>query len=143
MGFLSIIIALIGGLVLVREARRDMCEGEVELNIALVLVVICAFLRLWEAQWASLALASGWWTFFFLLACRGGAGSGDGPLVALVGLSLPFFWGLVALASAFVIGGVYGLWGLVTRRFTRHHAVPFVPFLALGYWISLITWLAM
>lgn len=143
MDFFMTIIALIGALVLVWEARRDARQGMVELNAVLALLLCCAFARAWQLCWVLLILAAGWWAIFSLLALRGAAGWGDGPMVAFVCLALPFPWGLAALASAFVIGGVYGAWGLLIGRFSRRQALPFVPFLALGYWISLITWLAM
>lgn len=73
--------------------------------------------------------------FFLLLVflTRGrGMGWGDVKLAAVLGLLLGWPDIILALALAFVIGGIVGAWGVLSRRLTLKSALPFGPFLALG-----------
>jgi leader peptidase (prepilin peptidase)/N-methyltransferase len=77
-----------------------------------------------------------------LLAARLGSGFGLGDVVlsGLVGLVTGYvaWWRpVVALYAAFLLGGLYALVQVVTRRRSRRDAVPFGPFLAAGAVLSL------
>jgi len=63
---------------------------------------------------------------------KGGMGGGDIKLSAVMGLYLGWQGVLVALLIAFLGGGLFGLFLLLTGRKGRKDAVPFGPFLALG-----------
>ncbi len=76
-----------------------------------------------------------------VLCSPGGLGMGDAKLAGVVGLALGWIgWGsLVAgLFLAFAASAVVGLVLVVTRRRTRHDALAFGPFLALGTLVVLL-----
>ena len=67
------------------------------------------------------------------LLTRGrGIGLGDVKLGTAIGIGFGPVAGLVALGAAFVLGGAYASWLLVTRRARRGDAIRFGPFLAAG-----------
>lgn len=65
----------------------------------------------------------------------GGMGMGDVRLAGLLGLALGWLgWGPVVIGSfaAFLLGGVFSLALLATRRATRKSGIPFGPWMLLG-----------
>lgn len=67
------------------------------------------------------------------LLTRGhGLGLGDVKLGTAIGVGFGPAAGLVALGAAFVLGGAYATWLLLTRRAQRGDAIRFGPFLAAG-----------
>jgi prepilin signal peptidase PulO-like enzyme (type II secretory pathway) len=72
--------------------------------------------------------------FALLISVTKGRGMGVGDLKLSIGLGLVFGWPDIALAIgfAFVIGAVFGLGLILSKKKTGKGAVPFVPFLALG-----------
>ena len=73
------------------------------------------------------------------LISRGGMGLGDVKLAALMGWSAGWF-GIAATVSsfavAFLLGGAYAVIVLVTKKMNRKSAIPFGPFLLIGFWIA-------
>jgi leader peptidase (prepilin peptidase) / N-methyltransferase len=67
-----------------------------------------------------------------LLTGGRGIGLGDVKLGTAIGIGFGPVAGLVALGAAFVLGGAYASWLLVTRRARRGDAIRFGPFLAAG-----------
>jgi leader peptidase (prepilin peptidase)/N-methyltransferase len=79
------------------------------------------------------ALAVGGSLMFLYLVTRGrGLGLGDVKLGTAIGVGLGPQAGLTALGAAFVVGGIYASWLLLTQRARRRDALPFGPFLATG-----------
>lgn len=79
------------------------------------------------------ALAAGGSLLFLYAITRGrGLGLGDVKLATTIGIGLGPAAGLVALGCAFVAGGAYASWLLVTKRAERRDTLPFGPFLAAG-----------
>ena len=75
------------------------------------------------------------------LAYPGGMGLGDVKLAGVLGL----FTGwlgiaplVVGLFSAFVLGGVFSLMLLVTRRATAKSGIPFGPWMLAGAWLGIL-----
>jgi prepilin signal peptidase PulO-like enzyme (type II secretory pathway) len=67
------------------------------------------------------------------LLTRGrGLGLGDVKLGTAIGAGFGPVAGIVALGAAFVFGGAYASWLLLTRRARRGDAIRFGPFLAAG-----------
>jgi leader peptidase (prepilin peptidase)/N-methyltransferase len=70
-----------------------------------------------------------------------GMGFGDVKLAGVLGLYLGFlswqhlFWGT---AAAFLLGGLFGLGLIVTRRGTAKSAIPFGPFMLAGTALALL-----
>jgi leader peptidase (prepilin peptidase) / N-methyltransferase len=81
---------------------------------------------------------------FLLHAVSGGhgLGLGDVKLGAALGMALGLASGLTAIALAFVFGGSYGTWLLVTKRAKAHASIRFGPFIAAGTLAALIAPLA-
>ncbi|MFF1529288.1 prepilin peptidase [Cellulomonas sp. NPDC058312] len=75
--------------------------------------------------------------FFFVLFAVNprGMGFGDVKLAGVLGLYLGWFgWGALAVGAfgAFVLGGVFGIGLLVTRRAGRKSGIPFGPWMIAG-----------
>lgn len=85
--------------------------------------------------WSGLIGASGAVIFFggqMLVSNGVWVGGGDLKLGAFMGFILGWKLMLVALVTAYVIGGIVGLALIVTKRADRKTAIPFGPFLVLG-----------
>jgi leader peptidase (prepilin peptidase) / N-methyltransferase len=67
-----------------------------------------------------------------LLTAGRGLGLGDVKLAAAIGLGLGPLGGITAVAGAFVLGGAFATWLLLTRRARRGSELRFGPFLAAG-----------
>jgi leader peptidase (prepilin peptidase)/N-methyltransferase len=80
--------------------------------------------------------------FYLILALikPGGMGLGDVKLAGVLGLSLGYLgWGplVVGAAAAFVLGGLFGIVLLVSRRVTRGNGIPFGPWMFAGAWVGI------
>ncbi|MFM9877196.1 MAG: prepilin peptidase [Rhodoglobus sp.] len=79
-----------------------------------------------------LGLASAW---------RGGMGMGDVKLAGVVGIFLGFLrWDVLAVGAlaAFILGGVFGVVLLVSRRGGGKTAIPFGPWMLGGAWVGIL-----
>jgi leader peptidase (prepilin peptidase)/N-methyltransferase len=75
------------------------------------------------------------------LGYPGGMGFGDVKLAGVLGLFLGWLgWGplLVGAMMAFLLGGVFSLVLLATRRGGRRTAIPFGPWMLLGAWVGIL-----
>ncbi|WP_105033370.1 prepilin peptidase [Cryobacterium aureum] len=73
------------------------------------------------------------------LISPGGMGLGDVKLAGLLGLYLGYLgWAplIVGAFGAFLLGGVFGLLLLLTRKAKRRSSIPFGPWMLLGAWIG-------
>lgn len=73
--------------------------------------------------------------FFFLqfVISKGKwVGGGDIRLGALMGIFLGWKLGLVALISAYIIGSIFGIGLVISKKLDRKSAIAFGPFLVLG-----------
>lgn len=92
-----------------------------------------------ERWWIYLVAALGSSLFLLVLALiwPGGMGMGDVKLALLMGAVLgPLV--IVAFFLAFLVGAVFGIGLIVTKRRTRKEAIPFGPYLALGSVVTLL-----
>jgi leader peptidase (prepilin peptidase)/N-methyltransferase len=74
------------------------------------------------------------------LVYPGGMGFGDVKLAGLIGLLLGFMgWGelLVGAFSAFLLGGLFGIALLLSRRAKRRSGIPFGPWMLAGAWVGI------
>ncbi len=69
---------------------------------------------------------------------REGMGYGDFKLFAAIGAWLGWTALPLVVLFAAVAGLAYGLFGILTRRTTRHQPIPFGPFLAVAGWAGLV-----
>jgi leader peptidase (prepilin peptidase)/N-methyltransferase len=88
---------------------------------------------------AGVAAAGGTLLVLHRLTGGRGLGLGDVKLAAAVGAALGWSDGITALAYAFVLGGLYGVWLLATRRAGRGAAIRFGPFIAAGTCAAILT----
>lgn len=89
---------------------------------------------------AALSMAILFAFYALLRAIRpGGMGGGDVKLAGLIGIQLGWLgWGSVVVGTlgAFVLGGLFGLTLLLTRRAGRRTAIPFGPWMLAGSWLG-------
>lgn len=87
-------------------------------------------------------LIGGAFGFFLLLMIvilsRGGMGIGDVKMAALMGFALGFPHIMVGLFVGIMAGGVAAVMLLAMKRKGRKQAIPFGPFLAIGFMSALI-----
>lgn len=75
------------------------------------------------------------------LAYRGGMGFGDVKLAGVLGVFLGFLgWGELAVGAfaAFVLGGLFALGLVLTRRAGRKSGIPFGPWMLAGAWVGIL-----
>ncbi|MFH1253105.1 MAG: prepilin peptidase [Candidatus Uhrbacteria bacterium] len=79
--------------------------------------------------------------FFYLqhLVSRGRwVGGGDTGMGLFLGAALGLWFGIWAIGLAYVIGAIYALFLLATKKATMKSQIPFGPFLAIAGWIILL-----
>lgn len=67
---------------------------------------------------------------------RGGMGGGDVKLAAVIGAFCGWQGALVAFVLSSLLGGLWAVMLLVSRRANRKTAIRFGPFLAIGGWLA-------
>jgi prepilin signal peptidase PulO-like enzyme (type II secretory pathway) len=78
--------------------------------------------------------------FLLALAYPGGMGFGDVKLAGLLGLYLGWLgWGSLAVGafSAFLLGGLFSLVLILTRKANRKSGIPFGPWMLAGAWLGI------
>ena len=68
-------------------------------------------------------------------------GGGNVKLAGVLGLYLAWLgWGVLAVGAlaAFVLGGLFGLALIASRRADRRTAVPFGPWMIAGAWLAIL-----
>jgi len=86
------------------------------------------------------AAALGLAYFLMAVAYPGGMGLGDVKLAGVLGLFLGFLgWGPLAVGAfaAFLLGGLFGVALLVTKRANRKSGIPFGPWMLAGAWVGI------
>lgn len=92
-----------------------------------------------DQWWVGGIVAGGFLGLVYLMTRGRGMGLGDVKLAPVLGFSLGGAGSVVMLATAFVTGAVVGVGLLATGRATRKTAVPFGPFLIVG-WLVAVLW---
>lgn len=64
--------------------------------------------------------------------CSGGLGGGDIKLMAASGMLLGIKWNIFAACAGLFLGGLYGLFLLITKRAERKDCFALGPFLCMG-----------
>lgn len=82
------------------------------------------------------------WIFYLLMALAypGGMGFGDVKLAGALGLFLGYLgWGQLAVGAfaAFLLGGIFALGLVVSRRANRKSGIPFGPWMLAGAWVGI------
>ncbi|WP_323504592.1 A24 family peptidase [Cryobacterium sp. RTC2.1] len=91
---------------------------------------------------SAIGFAALWMAYFAMAtAYPGGMGFGDVKLAGLIGLFLGYLgWGELVIGSfaAFLLGGLYALGLVVTRRANRKSGIPFGPWMLAGAWVGIL-----
>lgn len=85
--------------------------------------------------------------YLILALATGGMGLGDVKLAGVLGLFLGWLgWEILVVGAlaGFILGGLWGVFLIVTRRARRGSSVPFGPWMLAGAWLSILwgTWIA-
>jgi leader peptidase (prepilin peptidase)/N-methyltransferase len=96
----------------------------------------------WDAALRALIGAVALFVAYYLMAFAypGGMGFGDVKLAGVLGLYLGWLgWGtlIVGAFSAFLLGGVFSIALLITRRATRKSGIPFGPWMIVGAFLGI------
>ena len=76
-------------------------------------------------------------TFIFAIFSKGGMGGGDVKLLAVIGLWLGYDLGLLTFVFGAVLGGVYSLFLLITKKADKGTAFPYGPFFTISALVAL------
>ncbi|MEZ3160922.1 prepilin peptidase [Microbacterium sp. BWT-B31] len=113
--------------------------------VAAVLLALACVLGAdwWGLLRAGIGMAAMYVFYFVLRLVRpDGMGGGDVKLAGVVGLYLGWVgWAALAVGAfaAFLLGGVYGVVLLASRKASRRTAIPFGPWMLAGAWTGIIT----
>ncbi|MFJ6695801.1 prepilin peptidase [Streptomyces sp. NPDC091272] len=111
---------------------------------ALVLLAGAALLPGGAGSWVGALLGGaglGGAYFLLFLVNPNGMGFGDVKLALAIGVVLGWYgWPALFLGASagFVLGALYGVGLMVTRRGGRKTAIPFGPFMIAGAWVGLV-----
>jgi prepilin signal peptidase PulO-like enzyme (type II secretory pathway) len=72
----------------------------------------------------------------YLITKKKGMGFGDVKLALFMGLFLGWPKIIVAFYSAFVLGALYGIMGMMLKKVNKKSKVPFGPFLIIGFFLA-------
>ena len=126
------------------HAVTDYASGYIYDRNVLLSLACAAVLRLPFGFWGELSLlVRGLLAGTLPLCCvvlltRGGMGWGDATLMAGLGALLGMSLTIAALYMGLVIGGVCGVFLMLTGKATRKTRLPLAPFLAVGVWLALV-----
>lgn len=110
--------------------------------VGIVLLVAAAIIGddYGELVAAGIGLVALWFIYFVMaLAYPGGMGFGDVKLAGVLGLFLGWVgWGPLVVGGfgAFLLGGVFSILLLLTRRANRTSGIPFGPWMIAGAWVG-------
>ncbi len=139
------LICCVGTCGLVVNSLTDYESGDVFDIFALAPGALCLVVRLAGGTWAVLDGVAGafvGWTIFaaIIFLSRGGMGWGDAVFMAGMGAVLGLKFTLFALYAGVMAGGFWVIAMLMIGRlhWGKGEAVPLVPFLALGCFVTMI-----
>lgn len=85
------------------------------------------------------AAIGGGFLFLLVLLSRGSAmGMGDVKLMAVLGLYLGWKNIVLTLLLSFIIGGVFGMLLIISKKKSRKDAIPFGPWIAVAAFITIV-----
>jgi leader peptidase (prepilin peptidase) / N-methyltransferase len=133
-------LAAVGGSLMaaVVDARTGYIPDRISGATALVALLLAAANGTAGTASCGALAAGGTLLVLYLITNRRGLGLGDVKLAGAIGLGFGPGPSVVALGAAFVAGGAYASWLLLTRRARRGDAVRFGPFLAAGALVTLL-----
>ena len=94
------------------------------------------FSNMWDAVQGAMASVVIMLVIYWISG--GGMGLGDVKLAFVLGVWLGLEQSLLCLLLAFILGGVVGVFLLLTGIKSRKDAIPFGPYLCVSGWVSLL-----
>ena len=70
--------------------------------------------------------------------CKESFGGADIKLTAVMGFLLGFERLVLAMIISIFVAGGYSIYGIISKRYTKNTYIAFIPFLSLGYFVSLL-----
>ena len=124
-------LLLVNGVIDIWKKRISLCSIGIYL-----LIWVCAFAS--DCEWIRIgaALVPGIIMLIISILSRGAIGMGDGILVMALGVCLSWMEIAIVLAIALMLSFFWAVIQLLARK-NRMYAFPFVPFLFMGYLVSL------
>jgi leader peptidase (prepilin peptidase) / N-methyltransferase len=113
----------------------------------LLVILIATVQAIVTGDWTSWSIAAlagiipAFLLFLIAVFSRGGMGLGDVKLTVVLGWAAGMFGAkssLTVFVVAFLLGGLYALVILITRKGSGKNAIPFGPFLLAGFWITFL-----
>lgn len=133
----EIAVKALMGMVLILCGIQDIRQKKISLwiiAIGAVAIVVCVpFCHSCSILDRLGGLAVGVIVTIISIATRGKIGMGDGMILCLTGLGLGFWVNLELFAIALFVAAIISIILLIARRVDRKKAIPFVPFLVIGY----------
>ncbi|WP_429079912.1 prepilin peptidase [Brassicibacter mesophilus] len=83
-------------------------------------------------------VVGGGFLLFISIISNGGMGGGDIKLMAVLGLWIGWKYTILALLLSFIFGGILSLVLLLLKIKSRGEMIPFGPFLALGFLVTVL-----
>ncbi|MFT4136177.1 prepilin peptidase [Microbacterium sp.] len=138
------VFAVVGVLLVIIDVREHRLPNRLVLplyGVGLAPPLVALFAGESDAAIRALVAAASLFAFYFVLhRAGGGMGAGDVKLAGAIGLFLGFLGWTQALLGAiagFVLGGLWALALLVTRRAHRGTRIAFGPFMLAGAWAAI------
>ena len=140
-------LAAVGVLLGYIDIRVRLLPNAIVLPSYLVVLGLLAGASLVSGQWSPMLWAvvsgAGLWLLFAIagFAYPAGVGFGDIKLIGVLGLGLGWLGvghALVGMMAAFVMGGLFSLGLVISRRATSKSQVPFGPFLVAGFLFAVL-----
>lgn len=93
-----------------------------------------------SAWWNYILSGIGFAAVFMLMSrmTRGAIGAGDALITGVIGLYLGFYHTLAVVIFALLIGGIVSIVLFIMKKVTRQTPLPFAPFLAAGFVVSML-----
>lgn len=92
--------------------------------------------------WAAIGCVALWMAYFAMaFIYPAGMGFGDVKLAGLLGMYLGFLGLgplLIGAFAAFLLGGLFALGLVITKRASRKSGIPFGPWMLLGAWVGIL-----
>ena len=132
MGTATIPLALI-------DIREHRLPNKITYSLALITALCAALGSNFTA--ITCGLVATFAMLLIMILSRGGLGMGDVKLSFSLGtVSGMFGMGatLTTFAAAFLLGGIWAIWGIATKRYAKRSSIPFGPALLAGFWLSVI-----
>jgi prepilin signal peptidase PulO-like enzyme (type II secretory pathway) len=129
---------------LIYISNIDIREQAVSHEIIITSYICGLCVLIWNkdlAWWEPLLSGAVYGLVFALIsrATHSALGFGDALITGAIGVYLGFFHTLIVVVYAVIFGGLLSLILFILKRVTKQSTLPFAPFLAIGFFASIIS----